>query len=150
MFFMVEENVMTASPKINKSVAANMKLQAMNYNKWQTEFEPKPDVLRLLDVTYRIPLGIHLLFLKLGKLSAVVDDHEQLPDEQQGQTDHYNSCDHTSHDGDDVRSWWALWHRERKPSKACCCCSHASLKTKIPPFLTKMFSPMFSITYWPN
>lgn len=34
--------------------------------------------------THRIPLGVHLLLLKLGELSSVVDDHQQLPDEQQG------------------------------------------------------------------
>lgn len=34
--------------------------------------------------THRIPFGVHLLLLKLGELSSVVDDHQQLPDEQQG------------------------------------------------------------------
>jgi len=34
--------------------------------------------------THRVPFGIHLLLLKLGELSPVVDDHQQLPDEQQG------------------------------------------------------------------
>lgn len=33
---------------------------------------------------HRIPLGVHLLLLELGELSPVVDDHQQLPDEQQG------------------------------------------------------------------
>lgn len=32
----------------------------------------------------RIPFGIHLLLLELGKLSPVMDDHQQLPDEQKG------------------------------------------------------------------
>lgn len=32
----------------------------------------------------RIPFGVHLLLLKLGELSPVVDDHQQFPDEQQG------------------------------------------------------------------
>lgn len=32
--------------------------------------------------THRVPLGVHLLLLKLGELSAVVDDHEKLPDEE--------------------------------------------------------------------
>lgn len=34
--------------------------------------------------THRIPFGVHLLLLKLGELSSVVDNHQQLPDEQQG------------------------------------------------------------------
>lgn len=34
--------------------------------------------------THRVPLGVHLLLLELGELSAVVNDHEKLPDEEQG------------------------------------------------------------------
>lgn len=47
-------------------------------------------VLELIDRTLvygvflRIPFGVHLLLLELGKLSSIVDDHQQLPDEQQG------------------------------------------------------------------
>ena len=45
-----------------------------------------PGAVRALNgaCTYRVPLGVHLLLLELGELAAVVDDHEQLPDEKQG------------------------------------------------------------------
>lgn len=59
-------------------------------------------------LTHRVPLGVHLLLLKFGKLPAVVDDHEQFPDEQKGEADQHDARHHTRHDGDDVRSRWAL------------------------------------------
>ena len=58
--------------------------------------------------TYRVPLGVHLLLLKLGKLPAVVDDHEQLPDEQKGQANEDNAGHHARHDGNDVRAGRAV------------------------------------------
>lgn len=52
----------------------------------------------------RVPFGVHLFLLKLCKLSAVVDDHEQFPDEQQGEANEHNAGYHTCHNGNDVRS----------------------------------------------
>lgn len=62
----------------------------------------------ILRLTHRVPDSVHLLLLELGELSAVVDDHEQLPDEQQGEADHHDACHDSDHDGDDVGSGWAL------------------------------------------
>ena len=61
--------------------------------------------------THRIPFGIHLLLLELGKLPSVMNDHQQLPDEQQGQANQDNASDHACHDGDDVRTGGAVWNR---------------------------------------
>lgn len=60
-------------------------------------------------LTHRVPLGVHLLLLKLGELSAVMDNHEKLPDEQQGQADQNDASDHARHDGDDVGPFRAAW-----------------------------------------
>jgi len=62
--------------------------------------------------THRVPLGVHLLLLELGELPPVVDDHEQLPDEQQGEADQHDAGDHAGHDGDDVGSRRALWGKK--------------------------------------
>lgn len=64
-------------------------------------------------VAHRVPLGIHLFLLKLGKFSAVMDDHEQLPDEQEGKANQHDACYYTYHNGDDVRSSRALWNTDR-------------------------------------
>ena len=67
-----------------------------------------PRLLSRVWLTHRVPLGVHLLLLELGELSAVVDDHEQLPDEQQGEADQHDARHHAGHDGDDVRAGRAL------------------------------------------
>lgn len=67
--------------------------------------------------THRVPLGVHLLLLELGELSAIVDDHEKLPDEEQGQSDQDDPGDHARHDGDDVGPFGAAWKgAEGKPA----------------------------------
>lgn len=58
--------------------------------------------------THRVPLGVHLFLLELGKLSPVVDDHQQLPDEQQGQANQDDAGDHARHDGDDIGAGGAV------------------------------------------
>lgn len=55
-----------------------------------------------------VPLGVHLLLLELGELAAVVDDHEQFPDEQQSQTDEDNPRHDSQNDRDDVGAGRAL------------------------------------------
>lgn len=55
-----------------------------------------------LPSTHRIPFGVHLFLLELGELSPVVNDHQQLPDEQQGQANQHDAGDHTCDDRDDV------------------------------------------------
>lgn len=42
-----------------------------------------------------------------------MDDHKQLPDEQEGKADQHDACHHTYHDGNDVRSSRALCNRDK-------------------------------------
>lgn len=58
---------------------------------------------------HRVPSGVHLLLLELGKLTPVMNDHQKLPDEQQGQTDEHDPRNHPSYDGHDLRAGGALW-----------------------------------------
>lgn len=52
--------------------------------------------------THRIPLG-HLAFLlEAGEFPPVVDDGEELPQEEQGEADSYDSSNHTQDDAQDV------------------------------------------------
>lgn len=55
-----------------------------------------------------VPLGHLALLLELGKLPAVVDGGEQLPDEQQGQADEDDAQDHAQDDGHYVHRLRAL------------------------------------------
>ena len=45
--------------------------------------------------THRVPLGQHPLLLEPGELPAVVDGGEDLPHQDEGQTDGNDGADHT-------------------------------------------------------
>lgn len=74
-------------------------------------------------VLRRVPLGVHLLFLELCELSAVVNDHEELPDEEQGQTNQNDASNHTPHYRNELRTRGTLWcihHHHVSPGSIGC------------------------------
>ena len=64
---------------------------------------------RKLCVTHHIPACILSLILKLGKLSAVVDGDEELPDEQQEQSQKDDAPYHPQHYGQHIDGLRTLW-----------------------------------------
>lgn len=47
--------------------------------------------------SHRIPFGFGSLLLKLSELSAIMDGHPQLPDEQANEAQQQNSSGHSQH-----------------------------------------------------
>lgn len=57
---------------------------------------------------YRIPFSHLALLLETGKLPPIVDDGEELPEEEEGETHGHNGTDHPEDDAQDVEDWRAL------------------------------------------
>ena len=49
-----------------------------------------------------------------------MDNHEKLPDEEQGEADHDDPPDHARHDGDDVGPFSAACNRQEGKGAATC------------------------------
>lgn len=64
-------------------------------------------------VPHRVPLGLGSLLLELGKLPAVVDGDQQLPDEQADEPQQQNGTGHRQQHHQDVGTFGTLC-RDRK------------------------------------
>lgn len=57
----------------------------------------------------RVPFGIHFLLFKFSKFPSVMNDHQELPNQQQCKANKNNASHHTSDNWNDVRTSGALW-----------------------------------------